>query len=296
MNKQKFALMQGQAPGIAELYIYGDIDEGHWDYKNDGEWEWVLPASQKLIKDLEAMGEVKELHLYINSFGGYCHEGVAMANILRRRKCKTVAHIDAYACSVASVIACACDEVVMPRNTVMMIHDAWMPKASGNASQLRKLADDLDVQNSAFKTIYLEKAKDKLSQQKLTEMLEAETYLTAEDCFKYGLCDRIEDFSVEMAEPDDGIKKSAASNRVDIDRLCSMIKNSGKTEEIPPTEPLASGNNVPNINDGNIAPAPAQTDPAPMQTEPTINTVKNEFTETAVNLFNKIFNNNEKEN
>ena len=34
------------------------------------------------------------------------------------------------------------------------------------------LADDLDAQNSAFKTIYLEKAKDKLSENKLTEMLD----------------------------------------------------------------------------------------------------------------------------
>lgn len=290
MNKQKFALMKGQTPGIAELYIYGDIDEGHWIYENDGEWEWVLPASQKLINDLDEIGDIKELHLYINSFGGYCHEGVAMANILRRRKCKTVAHIDAYACSVASVIACACDEVVMPRNTIMMIHNAWQPNASGNASQLRKLADDLDVQNSAFKTIYLDKAKDKLTENKLTEMLEAETYLTAEDCLKYGLCDRIEDYAVDMAEPDDGTKKSAASNRVDIDRLCAMIKKGGETGKIPVPEPVVNCGNVPDANVGNISSTPLQSVPAYSQAEPTPESVKNEFTETAVSLFNTIFN------
>lgn len=290
MNKQKFALMQGQAPGIAELYIYGDIDEEHWKYENDSGWKVELSASQKLIKDLEAMGEIKELHLYINSFGGYCHEGHAMANIIRRQKCRTVAHIDAYACSVASVIACACDEVVMPKNTVMMVHDAWVPRASGNAKQLRKLADDLDVQNSAFKTIYLDKAKEKLTENKLNEMLEAETYLTAEDCLKYGLCDRIEDYAVDMAEPDDGTKKSAASNRVDIDRLCAMIKKGGEAEKIPVPEPVVNNGDVPDANVGNIFPAPVQAEPAHSQAEPTPESVKNEFTETAVSLFNTIFN------
>ena len=65
----------------------------------------------------------------------------------------------------------------------------WVDDECGNAAELRKMADDLDVLMEANKTIYLEKAGDKLDYDKLTELLDAETWLTAEQCVEYGLAD-----------------------------------------------------------------------------------------------------------
>lgn len=224
MNGRKFWDIKQSAGNTdeAELYIYGDIETDKYDWWLDD----YIPGKNSAdeIRDkLNKIGTPSTLNIYINSFGGYCHEGHAVANMLRRYKGKTVAHIDGYACSVASVIACACDEVRMPKNTVMMIHNAWRDGVCGFAKDLRKAADDLDVLCSAFKTVYLEKAGGKLSPSALDKMLDEETYLTAEDAYKYGLCDVVEDYSKNVTEPDSAAKNSAKQRKIDVDRICAML-------------------------------------------------------------------------
>jgi hypothetical protein len=84
------------------------------------------------------------------------------------------------------------DEVVMPANTLMMVHNMNM-RVDGNPSQLRKAADDLDVINSTGREAYLQKAGDKLSRERLVEMMDAETWLPARECVELGLADRLAD-------------------------------------------------------------------------------------------------------
>ena len=86
----------------------------------------------------------------------------------------------------------------MPRNTLMMIHNMWMC-ACGNAAELRKAADDLDVINTAGRQAYLQKAGDKLTEERLSEMMAAETWLTAEQCVELGLADRLADTDADMS-------------------------------------------------------------------------------------------------
>lgn len=266
MNKY-WKMQQGEKPATADIYLYGDIegDTKDWFFGD------IIPSptsANTFRTELESYGKLDEVHVYINSFGGYCSEGHAIANILRRCKAKTVAHVDAYAASVASIIACACDEVRMPRNTVMMIHNAWVPYASGNAAQLRKLADDLDTENAAFKTVYLEKSNGKITPQKLDELLDNETYLTAEECHNYGFCDVIEDFSAEMKDPDESQIKAAARNRVDLNKVCAMIR--GETGKIPAqkvpepqkAEPIQAKPDPVN-NDGEVNTKKLDAEPAP---------------------------------
>lgn len=117
-------------------------------------------------------------------------EGSAIYSQLKRHNAKVTVYIDGFACSIASVIAMAGDKVIMSENAVMMIHNAWAV-AAGNSAQLRKIADDLDVINKANKAAYLVKSNGKITNEELTEMLDNETYLSAEDCVKYGFCDEI---------------------------------------------------------------------------------------------------------
>lgn len=267
MNGRKFWDIKQSAGNTdeAELYIYGDIETDKYDWWLDD----YIPgknSADEIREKLNKIGTPGTLNIYINSFGGYCHEGHAVANMLRRYKGKTVAHIDGYACSVASVIACACDEVRMPKNTVMMIHNAWISGASGFSKDFRKLADDLDVQNSAFKTVYLEKAGGKLSPSALDKMLDEETYLTAEEAYKYGLCDVVEDYSKSVIEPDGAAKNSAKQRKIDVDRICAMLT----------AAPLQADNGGASGNEGGEAPengeipenaAPESAEPAPKEEE-----------------------------
>ena len=78
----------------------------------------------------------------------------------------------------------------MPSNSTMMIHNAMMG-AYGTSEDLRKAATALETMNEGSCNTYLIKAKDKLTKEKLKELLDAETFLTAEQALEIGLCDEI---------------------------------------------------------------------------------------------------------
>lgn len=270
MNKY-WRIQKAEDSKTADIYLYGNIVRDSVDWWT-GEKIKSSTSANTMKEELEGLGQLDTVNLYINSFGGSCYEGHAVANILRRCKAKTVAHIDAYACSVASIIACACDEVRMPRNTVMMIHNAWLPFVSGNSKELRKIADNLDVENSAFKTIYLDKAGDKLNAQTLDKLLDEETYLTAEQCFELGLCDVVETFDATVSEPDDSIKMSATKFGVNAEKVCAMVRSSFENiTEFPKEEPHKEP----------CEPVPEEQAEKPLE--------KKDFRETAAELFFKKF-------
>ena len=87
----------------------------------------------------------------------------------------------------------------MPRNALMMVHNAWM-YVQGNAAELRKAADDLDKINEAGREAYLQKAGDKLTPELIAQMEDDETWLTAEECIQYGLADRYADEPADMSQ------------------------------------------------------------------------------------------------
>lgn len=164
-----------------ELRLYNTIE-------SDGWWEESETSAKHIASMLEQNPNAKEIKVYINSLGGSVMEGIAIYNQLKRHKAHKTVYIDGFACSIASVIAMAGDTVIMPKSSVMMIHNAWTI-VLGNSEQLRKAADDLDVINQASIQAYLDRAGDKLTPEKLKEMLDAETYLTAEQCIEFGLAD-----------------------------------------------------------------------------------------------------------
>lgn len=202
-NKANFAVMQ-KADNSLDIYIYDDVKADSFSWWSDEKIK--SDTSAKTIADTLAENATAEkINLYINSYGGDVKEGLAIYNQLKRHPAKVTAYIDGFACSIASVIAMSADEVIMGNNALMMIHHAWM-YAVGNAAELRKAADDLDIIDAASNSSYLAKAGDKLTEEKLNELLDAETWLNADDCIKYGLADRIGN------APDD--KKDEANERL----------------------------------------------------------------------------------
>jgi len=182
MNKLEF-----KAEGNnAELKIYGDIGDNFWKDEED--------KSVVSVKDLEAfLNENKNLatiDIYINSNGGSVFDGIAMYNMLKRHKAYKRVYIDGFACSIASVIAMVGNKIVMPKTSMMMIHNPWTV-AMGNAEELRKVADDLEVVGEVIKHAYLDKGN--LTEEKLSELMNAESFLTAEQCFEYGFCTQVGD-------------------------------------------------------------------------------------------------------
>ncbi|HGG0586376.1 head maturation protease, ClpP-related [Bacillus cereus] len=185
-NKQnKFFQMKASANGkTADVFIYGEITKYAWE-------EYGEVSSITFKNELEALGDgIETINLYINSPGGSVFEAMAIIAMLKRHPADIISHIDGVAASCASVLPMISKRIIMPNNSLMMIHHA-MTGAWGNAKQLRKAADDVERISQAMCQYYLDRSGEKMSEEMLYEMLEEDTWLTAEQCLELGLCDEI---------------------------------------------------------------------------------------------------------
>lgn len=172
----------------ADVYIYDYVGENWLDTEGN------VSTANAFRKVLDEAGSVKKLNLHINSCGGACDDGVAIYSMLQQHPAEKTAYVEGYACSIASLIVSACDKVVMSRASAMQIHNA-ITFAYGNARSMRAMADTLDKITEGIKAAYLDCAGDKLTAEKLTKLMDGKdgdgTWLTAEECIQYGLCDEI---------------------------------------------------------------------------------------------------------
>lgn len=187
--KPMWEIKQSTNPDNLDMYIYGDVEGDYFDW-----WTWDMVESETSANhfrnELAKYPDAKNINLYVNSYGGSVYEAMSIRNQLKRHPAYVTAYVDGFACSAASFILTGCDKVVMYSNTMQMIHNMWNV-AVGNAKQLRKAADDLDVIMEGNRRAYLEKSNGKITEEKLIELLDAESWLTAQQCIDYGLADEI---------------------------------------------------------------------------------------------------------
>lgn len=188
-RKRMWELKQSAQPDTLEMYIYGDVESDYFDW-----WNWEVieseTSAEHFRKELANHPDVKQINIYVNTLGGSVFEAMAIRNQLKRHPAHKTAYIDGFACSAGSFIVTACDEVLMYSNTMQMLHDMKVG-VFGNSRELRKAAVDNDARMEGNRQAYLEKSGGKITEEKLTEIMEAETWLTARECLEYGLCDRI---------------------------------------------------------------------------------------------------------
>ena len=128
-----------------ELILYGDISSSSWF------GDEVTPKQFK--SDLASLGDVKKLNIYINSGGGDVFAGQAIYTMLKRHNAKKTVYVDGLAASIASVIAMAGDEIIIPANGMIMIHNPWTVMG-GSATDFRKIADQLDLIRDTIAVVY----------------------------------------------------------------------------------------------------------------------------------------------
>lgn len=142
--------MKKAADKTAEIFIYDEIGRSFWG-------EDTVSAKQ-FVKDLDALGDVDNIMLRINSPGGDVFDGVAIYNAISNHKAQVTAQIDGIAASAASFIAMAADSIVMPSNSFMLVHGA-SGFGMGGADDMRTLADDLDRIDESMAATYAARAK-----------------------------------------------------------------------------------------------------------------------------------------
>lgn len=187
---KKFWDFKAKDETTGELILYGEISA-------EQRGEAITPKDFKV--ELDVLGNITNLNIFINSIGGNVFAGQAIHSLLKRHNAFKTVYIDGIAASVASVIAMAGDKIIMPKNASMMIHNSWAA-TTGNKEELRKMADVMDKVDTEFINIYAERTG--LDKAEIALMMDSERWFTAEEAVKYGFADEVEEARLIAASMD----------------------------------------------------------------------------------------------
>jgi ATP-dependent Clp protease protease subunit len=211
MTKKTWYAIKAAAEGgdTAEVHILDQI--GYWGVN-----------AKEFLTEFRAL-KAPNVKLYINSPGGSVFEALAIFNGMRNSGRRIEVHVLGIAASAASYIAMAGDKIVMPANTMMFVHNP-INAVYGNAEEMREMADILDKIGASLTATYAKRFKGE--EKALTELLAAESYLTAAECLEYGFCDEV-------------TEEITATASFDVESLPEAARKVFEAAKVPPVEPPA---------------------------------------------------------
>lgn len=175
LDKPDWYKIEARTDDEAEIIIYDVIG-------------WPFIEADVFVRELAGI-KAKSIKLRINSPGGDVFDGMAIFNALKDHPAKITTQIDGLAASMASVIALSGDEVTAHKNSMMMIHNAWVVVA-GDRHLLSAVATNiLEKIDGNILDIYYGKAGS--GKRDLRQMMDEETWLTAAEAKEKGLIDRV---------------------------------------------------------------------------------------------------------
>ena len=183
----------------AEITMYGRIvRERPRNWQGEPE-QGDFIVQNEFLQDLASLTGVKKLTLRMHSVGGDALVGLLIHNRLRelaRQGVELRCIVDEAAMSAASVIMCACDEVLINPCSLVMVHKCWGWLWGGfNADELREIAAEYDAHDKAAIAAY--QRKSGLSEEEIIGMMSDTTYLTGEEAIEKGFADKL----LEEAKP-----------------------------------------------------------------------------------------------
>jgi len=214
MNKNWYNIKAEASSKSADVYIFDEIGT------------FGLTA-QSFIEEIKSYKDTP-MSLHINCVGGDVFEGMAIYNVLKKRTARTTVYIEGIAASMGSVIALAGDDVVMAENSLFMIHNAW-GGAMGEATEIRKTAALLDKISGEIADIYTKKTN--LPYNRVKEMMDEETWLSADEAFNLGFIDSISD-AIKVAAKYDVSKFKNITDKEIQNKLSVNLKSKKMTEEL----------------------------------------------------------------
>lgn len=201
----------------ADLYFYGDIVSDKWVT----EYEEEAQCPKTITDFLNSLENVSEIKIYFNSGGGDVFAGLAIAKQLKRYAAKKTGYIDGIAASIAGVMLVeACDTIIVPKNSMFMLHKP-LTCCWGNADDFEKEIAILNKCQATILKSYMSKAKEGITEETITQLINEETWLTGEEMAQY--------FQIQLEEE---MQISASCNSVYYDyyeNAPSFLKN--KKEE-----------------------------------------------------------------
>ena len=207
---------------VARVDIMGPI--GGWDV-----------SGAQFLRELKDLGDdISEIDLRVHSPGGSILDGLAIFNGIKNHPARVVARVEGLAASMGSVILMAADEVEIPENAYIMIHNVSggaygdIEELESMTSLMRKLQDDVtDLYANAT-------GRDK---EEIRDLMDKETWMNGEDAVKHG-------FATRVLEP---VKAAACA---DLETLVAKFENvPASVLELQAEEPAEEETQVEEIED-----------------------------------------------
>lgn len=214
-SQKNYIEIRNQTENSAELYFYGDICAESWQ----SEWYKDDQAPADVVEFLSQLDGVETVHVHFNSGGGSVTGGIAIKNLLQAHPAQMIGYVDGIAASIAGVIAMACDELHVYSNSIFMMHKP-LSYCIGNADDFAKEIEVLDTCQKVITNTFMEKAKDNVSEEKITEMINEETWMAGTELAEY--------FNNVIIEEETQAVASASSEF--FDKYKNLPKNLQKTQ------------------------------------------------------------------
>ena len=196
MRKQKFYQIT-TSERTADINIYGTITSNAEVINRWYDADTGAVSARGIVQEINDL-DVDTINVYINSYGGEVAEALAIYSALKRHSASVHTFCDGFACSAATIIFCAGDVRTMGSIAVMMIHNCMSYLGYANSEAMRKAAEDNDKINQSSINAYM--AVVNISQDKLQELMDNATWMTAQECLDYGFATEIADQEEDSTE------------------------------------------------------------------------------------------------
>ena len=217
---------------MAKIKIKGVVvsNDDKWIY----DWFDMEAVSPKDVEtELEAAAG-EEVEVEINSPGGDVWAGSDIYTMLKQHHGGVVIKIVGVAASAASVIAMAGDKVMISPPAQMMIHNVWSI-AMGDHRAMEHEAGVLKGWNKSIANAYI--LKTGMAQAELLDLMNKETWLTAQDAIKYKFADEIMfDDNMQLAA---SVKGSGILPAEVVNKIRNLLLK--EQNNIPESDPAPAG-------------------------------------------------------
>ena len=209
---------EGELSVERTLFLNGEISDETW-YGDE-----VTP---QLFKD-ELNADSGDITVWINSPGGDVFAAAQIYNMLRDYRGHVTVKIDGLAASAASVIAVAGDTVLVSPVAMMMIHNP-ATVAMGNTKDMEAAIAMLNEVKESILNAYVDKTG--LSRNKLSKMMDDETWFNAKKAVELGFADKILFNKEEEKKPDKEPKQEEPDEGEEGDEGASTKEGSEEEDE-----------------------------------------------------------------
>ena len=173
---------------MAKIKLTGAIVDN--DTAKVYQWFGFDAISAKAVdRAIKALEEGEDLEIDLNSPGGYCSVGAEIYTMLRQASAdghSVIVNVVGEACSAATVLMCGADEVKASDVAMFMFHNASLA-ASGKARDMRSATECLEQTDESIVNAYV--AKTGKSREELHDLIDAETWMSAQRALEFGFVD-----------------------------------------------------------------------------------------------------------